>query len=291
MTRARAIALAAVFLAQTPASAERLVLSVGGSVCGGVARVEGGDAKADVAVTASGDKHIAGVSFEPVKLELGFGAAGACSDWIAQSWSGQPTAVEVSVIDIKLRTQMQLNEAWIQQVTIPRLDLSHTPVGLELVLVPGSVRREAGAAPPTSALALAPLARASRFRLEIPGVDCSGVTSIGPLRFTNKLLEYQSGSGSVERLPASIEFADLEVALSDASAAAWREWFEKSVIEGEASERSGTLYLLPAKGEAELAHVELRGLGLISLAASRDGEVLVKLYSEGMRLTLGAKAD
>jgi phage tail-like protein len=69
----------------------RFALDLGGTKAGWLQDVEGGHATADVVNEKQGTdgivhKHIAGVKYEDISLQIGFSMSKAIYDWISASW-------------------------------------------------------------------------------------------------------------------------------------------------------------------------------------------------------------
>jgi hypothetical protein len=228
-------------------------------------------------------KHLTQVRFEDITAAVGFAMSDVLFDWIAAAWaaSDQPKDGALLAVDNKfaIKSERQFTGARIAATTIPTLDAaskSASPLSVRLtpasiVLVPGAGKLQLGNLKQR-------LWQASNFRLEIDGLDCSKVSRI----------ESFTVPGAAR---GKVDFPELAITLSAASAASWAAWFQDFVINsnnGDAAEKQGRIvFLLP--NLTALARIELQGLGIFRLAAvpSETGQIArltAGLYCERMSL-------
>jgi len=281
---------------QTPSHATargRFLLTLDGTVCGFVTSAEGGDISAPVIrepVGALVRKRLGAPSPEPIVLSFDLSLDKVVYDWIAEFWKGAPAAKSGSVISLDQKNQatseLVFEHAAITATTLPEMDsASKTPSLLTVRLNPAATKRRqasgtvGGIAPKPSNPWLA-----SNFRLEVDGLDATRVSKIDPLLVA-------AGEEGV------IDFPDLRVLLSEATAETWSAWHHEFVVEeknDDSNEKSGSVVFLAPNLKAQLGRVALHGLGIHRLApqpapdrgAAQIGRLAAELYCESMELAV-----
>lgn len=301
--------------ARTVTPGQRLMLTLAGVACGFVEAVDGGGIVADVVEEKVGSspgvtsKAVGSVAYEPLTVDVGFGLAHDVYDWIAATWSGMFTPKECSITT----ADAQLNAKWEQQchnarltgVTLGPVDATSKDV-LRLSLEITAERVQDAPASGTVAAAAATVKPkqllAAHFRLELDGVDCTGVRRIDP--FTVQLQVVEDTTGTLREpglVPAKLAFPNLAITLNDnAAAASWWSWATDFLVNGNSSsakEKNGAIVFLAPDLKTELARVQLHGVGICGLRHGRRAAnaeavptLIAELYCEAMTLQLGAPA-
>jgi hypothetical protein len=278
----------------TGRTAAKTVLSIGGTPAATVARYVGGEPYAVVVNEPGGllpyaKKHIGALQFADVAAEVAMDADAVLFDWIRDAWFGNPFRDNVSLERLDPASSLQTVEiahAAIREVTLPALDQNaRDRCAMSLKLVPSGIRR-------TGAVS-AGLHREERdflshnFKVDIGGIDCSGVLAVDS--FTVKTSLPEPGS----RKRPTLIFPDVRLYVDADKADSFREWFEDFVIAGnndDEREREGYIeYQDPMLGDP-LAVLHLRHMGIYRVAdepSPRAGlrRVQVDLYCERMELS------
>ena len=292
---------AAAALARSYGGVGGVVLLLGGAPAGNVRAAAGGSAVGVVTSEAVGagsaKKHITGVEYEPIELEVDLSLDRSFYDWVNAAWKGtsQPRSGSLLLLDHNrsAKQSRDFQNAVIIETTLSACDASSKAPGtLTLALAPERVTSA-----PASAKASLPSAGrakawiASNFRLEIDGLDTARVSRVSPVHVKATLA---ANVGARDRAPhvAKLEIDNLQVRLSESGAESWRQWHDDFVVKGNASdknERSGRLVLLGPNLKDELAEVRLHNLGIIALRSLDEGSVSqleAELYVERLELAL-----
>lgn len=294
--------------------AGKYALEIDGLMAGWVHSAEGGHAVADVVNEKLGPshiakKHIGGVKYEDISIDMGFSMSKAVYAWIAASWSAQYQrkngAIVAADFDLNAKSEREFFNALITETTIPACDgASKEPAYMTVKFAPEYTRWKAASGKfsggATAKDSPQRLWLPSNFRLEIDGLDCTKVNKIDA--FTVKQSIVESPVGEVRdylKEPAALEFPNLRVQFSEASAASWRAWFESFVIGGnsdDSQEKSGTLTFLSPNRQTELAKVQFFNVGIFKLSddpppdgddsAAKIRRWTADLYVERMQLTV-----
>jgi len=278
-------------------SAGHHILTIEGVNCGSPKSVDGGAAVGDVVIEKLGSNHtehkkLGGLKYEQITLEVPFTGAKPLYDWITAAWTGNYQRHNGSLLDadfdMNVKAERQFTNALITETTFPLLDASSKePAYLTVKLAPELVRStpKAGKAPIDTA-ARQKQGLVSNFRVEIDGLDCSGVTKVASFtvkQFTTtdelgKMRDYQTE-------PASLHFPNLRILLAEARAQSWQSWQQDFLLAGHSTadkEKKGSIVLLGQDGK-ELARVNLIGLGIFRLAPSRveaGSETIARLEAD-----------
>jgi T4-like virus tail tube protein gp19 len=265
-------------------TAGRFALDIGGVQAGWVMSAEGGGATADVVEEKPGPdgfakKHLAGVKYEDISLQIGFAMAKPVYDWIAASWTRSFTRKDGSIVAADFRrdarSERQFFHALVTETTIPACDgASKEPgfIGLKIApeltkLVKAGGRLPIDLDPPQSRWLPA------NFRLSIDGLDTSRVSKIESFTVKQKIVENPVGENrDFEKEPGTIEFPNLKIELSDSSAQSWIDWHDDFVIRGnngEDKERNGTLELLSPDLRTVLVRVRFFNMGIVSVGPAK----------------------
>jgi hypothetical protein len=286
----------------------RHLLEVDGARCGDVAPARGGWGFADVIEEPSlalVKKHIGQPRWQELELRPYLPLARPVADWIAAAWKRDVQAknVIVTTVDLQLNAirRREFRNAVLTATTIPPLGGSDGLDFLTLRLAPEAARTTSAsgtvAASPTP-----PTPRTLFPRLQLPGLDCTKVTSIEAFTVRQPFGNASSDPG-VGLKPGPLSFPNLTVTLLESSASDWRRWFENFVLKGyndDAREKTGTLTLLDERSQEELARIGLFNVGIFQLQGPVElsellgrpvqGDspryVVAGLYCERMEFTL-----
>jgi hypothetical protein len=229
-------------------------------------------------------KHPGQLEFEDITVDVGFAMSDALFDWIADGWAAKDQPKDGALLaagyDFSIKTERKFTAARIAATTVPALDAtSKTQSPLSVRLTPKSIALLPGAGKLQLKSLRQRLWQASHFKLEIEGLDCSKVSRI----------ESFTVPGAVG---GKVTFPTLAVTLSMASASTWTSWFQDFLIagnNGDAAEKSGKITFLLPDLKTPLAHIELHGLGIVSLETTPGGpkqiaHLTAGLYCEQMSL-------
>ena len=270
-----------------------------------LASSNGGNVYADVtSVSEAGlyyaRKHIGLPRYEDFTIPIGASASTGLFDWVAGSWGATPEARGGAVLGVdmnfNIKSEVGFSGALVVETQIPALDASSKEAGhLTVRFQPEFIDVK----PPAGKLSLIQakqkLWRTGNFRLQIEGLDCTKVSRIDAFTVTRKVTVVTSGSGEVSLVPDKVEFPNLKITLSKASALTWVDWHETFVVNGDnddSFEKSGTISFLSNDLKSELSRIDLHHLGIMRLASATDGTSTVArltadLYCEEMVLGPG----
>jgi hypothetical protein len=269
----------------------RFILELGGQFEQVQVKAIEGGARVGVVLTAApaagsffSEKHLSGVRYEPIAITNSFSDARPLFDWITTAWRGTVAKKNGAVIRDESggpREKREFVNGVLMETTIPMLDAaSRNAADFTLRLAPELTRD----VPPPTTLPDPPNRRerfiSSNFRLDISGLDCNQVSKIDSFTVKQKLL------------PNLVEFPNLRIELSSATAASWRSWFQSFAIDGHSdatNERTGTLTLLSQDFHRALATISFFNLGIFRLdnvPASEPIRVVADLYCERMDLAI-----
>lgn len=257
-------------------------LELQGSPVGFLRSASGGDLEGDV-VTSPGstgfNKHISGIHVTDLVLEVGAGMEPAVYDWIAAAWDAKATrgsgAVAVADYNFNVIARKEFQDGLITETSLPALDAaSKDPAFLTVRVAPERVRisKGGGTVPSTLATKQRPW-QANSFRLEIPGLDCTRVRRIEPLRIGTRIARDEVGNvRTTANQPTATSVSDLVITMPEAYADTWRDWVQQFLVQGQyddSQEKNGDLVLLGPDMQSEVARVHLYGLGISSLKQAR----------------------
>jgi phage tail-like protein len=272
-------------------------------------KFSGGSATADVVTEKIGidhlaRKHLAGVKYEDIVVEVGTGMSKGFYEWIKGAWDGTFVRKDGAVIladhDFKEQSRKTFYQAFITETVLPALDAaSKDAAKMTVRLAPELVRTTAGGGKQTST----PGAKVgvqkkwlpANFKLDIPGLDCTRVNKIGQLVVKQNVVDNPVGElRDYQKEPAHLEFGNLTVTMSESHADSWYQWFEDFVVKGncdQSKEKSGSLAYLTPDLSTELFKVTFSNLGIFRLVeehteAGAEGirRVKAELYVERMQL-------
>ena len=291
-------------------------LTLDGVKCGFVKSVEGGGIFAEVTNEPKAPgyfvkKHIGQPQYEPFEVQVGFSMTKKIYEWIAASWSMAYPRVNGSIValDFKLQpmSERQFSNALLTETTIPAMDgSSKEPSYMTVKLVPEVIRT---VKPGSSGKAdygdygkyEQKVFLPSNFKLQIDGLDCSGVNKIDSFTVKQVVATNNAGAGrDATKDPAKLEFPNLKITLAESTAQTWIAWHEDFVIKGnndEMKEKSGSLTLLSPNRQAEVAQIKFYNMGIFRLRpekaeanADQIKRMQVELYVERMTFEYGKAA-
>ena len=266
---------------------------------------DGGSVYADVISVFEGGLHFArkhpGLpKYEAFELPIGVAASTGLFDWVAGSWGANPEARDGAVLGVdfnfNVKSEVGFSGALVVETVIPTLDGASKQAGhLTLRFQPEFIDAKTAAGKLSLIQAKQKLWRTANFRLQIEGLDCTKVSRIESFTVTRNVTTVTSGSGEVSLIPDTVEFPNLKITFSKASAQEWVDWHESFVVNGNNSdsfERSGTISFLSNDYKSELSRIELHHLGIIRLApdpndTSGIARLTAELYCEEMVLGPG----
>ncbi|HTV21165.1 MAG TPA: phage tail protein [Polyangiaceae bacterium] len=282
-------------------------LQLGGTAVGVLRSASGGTAVASVVTDAVGPgapakKHISGVSYENIQLELDLSLERPVYDWIGAAWAGNAQRKSGTLVSLDLngnaKGAREFKDALITEVGFPAFDAaSREPGFIALVLAPERVTSVAASAGKGALGARSKNWISSNFKLDIDGLDASRVIRIEPITFKQPVAGESIGQQRENtRAPAAIQIENLRITLSETGSDSWRAWHEDFVIKGnsaEKNERSGHLSILGQNMKEELARIDFSNLGIVALrpkaAANGVGQLEAELYVERIGLSVGGK--
>jgi len=111
---------------------------------------------------------------------------------------------------------------------------------------------------------------AEQFPTGYCGLDCTKVTKIDSFTVKQTLANDNVGHArDVQSKPGRLDFPNLKISLSEASAQTWVDWHDDFVIKGnngESSEKNGSLTFLSPNRTTELGRINFFNLGIFKLA-------------------------
>ncbi|HEV8543539.1 MAG TPA: phage tail protein [Verrucomicrobiae bacterium] len=291
--------------------AGHFILNLDSANTGLLNTVSGGGVSADVLQEQDGTtyfakKHIGQPKYEDFSMDVGFGMSKPFYDWISDAFDGKATRKNGAIImadyNFAELQRATFQNALIGEVTIPACDGSAKDAAyLTVKFLPELTKWvPSNGTKTTSALGNAKqkLWVPSNFRLEIPGLDCTRVSKIEAITVKQKIVENSVGQARNYQIePTSLEFPNLVITLSTASASAWTAWSDDFIVAGKNTfdfEKKGTLTLLSPDLKEELARVSLFGLGISRLTrslATGVPTITVELYVERMEIDFMAQFE
>lgn len=252
-------------------------------------------------------RHTGAFTIQPVTFNMGFSMSNILSTLINDSWNANTQRKDfiLTACDIsgKPSYTVQCKNAIMAYVTVPDCDaFSKNTTVLGVSLQPESLREM----PPGNSPAMTEIGTddqkgwvSSRFKLEIDGLDCSGVMKIDS--FTVKQGNMINTGGTESRdiafEPGAPQFPNLMITIDGSRANTWKAWFDDFVLRGNnkpAQEKTGRLYFMSETGKP-LACIIFHGVGIYSyerLVADDDSvvnRIKAGLYCNKMEFQTGNK--
>jgi hypothetical protein len=263
--------------------AGKFALDIGGTDAGWIQDTEGGSAVSDVVdekqtTTGLTKKHLAGVKYEDIAVQIGFSMSKAVYDWIAASWKMNFLRKNGSIIaadfNLEAKQERQFFNALITETGIPACDgASKEPGYLTIKWAPEYTRTLKASGKVKSPLSTSQKAwLPSNFRLEIDGLDCTKVSKVDAFTIKQSIATNTVGDGrDYEREPSKVEFPNLRVTFASTSGQTWADWYDDFVVKGNCDddkEKSGRLLFLTPNLQSALAEIKFFNIGIF---AFQDG--------------------
>jgi hypothetical protein len=280
--------------------AKRFALELDGQMVGFLDAVSGGGVRAEVIDdrTEPGGllrKRLGPPHAQEIALQIGLAMDPAFYRWIAQTWeaSSLPSPGVTrngAVLELDdsgaVRARREFVNARLTEVTVPALDLGEKkPGSLTVKILPESVRfvKGEGALPESGPSASPPphfvgYPRPRRpdacvwlpcnFRVLLDGLEETRITRVEA--FTVKTVANRNapkGTPGGAPSPYTTVTPSLSLTLTEATADPWFDWLESFTLQGSREpeqEKNGVILLL-SPSRAELARIDLRGVGLCGL--------------------------
>ena len=259
------------------ASSGGATLVLDGESVGNLRSVDGGAAVAEVvdepaARGAAPKKHVTGVKYEDLSLEIDLGQGRPVYDWIGAALRTAATPKNGSLVFLDFnrnpRETRDFQNAMISQTTFPALDAASKEAGtLRFTLAVDRVSAGNGAAKASPAVATKSKNwLSSNFKVEIDGLETTRVSRVEPI--------------VVKHTPRLV-FENLQITLADTGADSWRRWQDEFFGKGgDKHEKNGRVVFLGPSLKDELAEIRLEGLGLVALRARSNDSGLPMLQAE-----------
>ena len=287
-------------------------LTLDGVKSGYVKSVDGGAISAEVINEPAGPsyftkKHIGQPRYEQFTIQVGFSMTKVMYNWIQQSWRMSPSRMNGSIVALDStltpKSERQFTQALITETTIPAMDgSSKEPAYMTIKFSPETIRTVAPSGDKADYSENYKVEQKmflpSNFRLEIAGLDCTKVNKIDS--FTVKQTAVTDDIGDARdalKQPGKLEFPNLKITLSEASAQSWIDWHKSFVIEGkndELAEKGGSLTLLSPDRQKVLAKINFLNMGIFRLQpdkaeanADQIKRMTAELYVERMEFEYG----
>ncbi|HYG59813.1 MAG TPA: phage tail protein [Symbiobacteriaceae bacterium] len=291
-------------------TAGRYGLELDGTFAGWLSSAEGGHAVADVVMEQLGPdrivrKHIGAVKYEDITVTFGADMARSVYQWIQDTLDHKYTRKNGAIIAADYNgmvvSRMEFTNALMTEIGMPALDAaSKDAAKMTIKFSPEYTRRTKAQGGTVKATAPADKQKQwlpSNFRLRIDGLESATarVNKIDALVIKQKVTENPVGeSRDYQQEPAYLEVPNLVITLAESDSDPLYDWFNASVIQGNNTERSGTLEYLSADMREVLFRVNFQGLGIFKLApdkmeagADQIRRVKAEMYCEDIRFTFG----
>lgn len=282
-----------------------LAIELDGNKVGFVRSVNGGAITAEVIQEQAGPepyvrKHIGAPEYEDIEMQIGFGMSKPIYDWIQASWGmdyqRKNGVILAADFDYNIKERREFFDALITETEIPALDASSKEAAyLTLKVSPDYLRtgKASGKVAADTGKSTQKAVLLSSFRLTIDDLDTSRVSKIDSLTVRQSVTRDDLGDArDYAQEPGKIEFPNLKVTFSDASAASWRGWHESFVVQGnnDASwEKTGKLEILSPNQKDVLLTIKFHGLGIFKLApekmeanSEKPARMTAEMYVERM---------
>ena len=239
-------------------------------------------------------KDVGRAKYEDLIVTLGDSASAPFLAWLATAWQASPPQRSGAVLTVDgqtIRSQTSFGPALISEASFPALGGANPRTDVQLRIVP-TVTDTTSCSGSLTFNTTQKLWRSVNFRLELTGLDTTGVIRIEAFTVRRKVDFVTSGSGPVSLVARHLDIPNLTVTLAAARAAAWRSWHRSVVIEGNhgaGAERDGALVFLSSDLTTELSRIQLRKVGIFRFAPTDDlSRSVAHLYCEQMALILPA---
>lgn len=260
----------------------------------------GGEAFADVVEADLGgpflEKHLGGRQIAPIVVTSSGVFPSKMASWASELWAGngglRSGAYHETDFNQVETLRRDYRDAVLSEVGLPGCDSasSATPT-FAFTVQPAQVQEMKGSG---QALRLdttkqRPAAMACRIALE--GLDLTRVTKVDPFAITTAVKDENVGEFREPAMsPRRTSFPPLVLTVSDSGAQTLKDWHRQTVIDGNDSERSGTMSYMDSALAQAVVTLSLTNCGIFRLnriLPSGDGPVVVKahIYCEQMSLS------
>jgi phage tail-like protein len=217
-------------------TAGKFALDIGGVPAGWIESAEGGHATSDVVTEKVGvnvaRKNLGTVVYEPITITFGVGMSRSFYEWIKAAIAmsrPQDGAIHICDYDGNVKSTLEFHKALITEIGFPALDAeSKDRARMTIKFAPESTRMLTG---PGKKIALSNDAAKqkqwlpSKFRLEIPGVDCTRVSRIDAITIKQTV---GAQRGGIRGGPANLELPNLVATVEESHAADFSKWMMSS---------------------------------------------------------------
>ena len=287
-------------------SAASFALELEGSFAGFLGSVEGGGAHGDVVDEPPGadgvvHKHLSGVRYDDLVVTSGF-VDGAWGDWLTAFLEGKAPQHDGAVVFLNHNyvpiRRMEFRHATIASLTFPRLDASGKHAGqLTVALRPEATVDGSVSGSFASSLAKTKAWTTSNFVVDLPGIDCSKVTSVAPLTVSQAVIEDAVGGGRIPTRGAGpLQVGDLVLTVAQSGTTDFARWRDDFVVRGnnsQADEKTATVSLKTPNFRDDVFSVVLKGVGIHSFDPEKEvqgvasiARATASMYCEEVALVL-----
>lgn len=298
-------------------TAGRYAMDLDGDFAGWIKSVEGGHAKAEVIVEKIATdifarKHIAGVKYEDISVQIGTAMSNSFFQWIDNSIMHKSQRISNGSIisaDFDTNEVSRLNffNALITEVGLPACDASSKDAATMTVkFAPEYTRNKTGSGAKISGPTgngQQKLWTPSNFRFRVDGFDdaCKWVSKVEALTIKQKVVENPLGEiRDFQKECAYIEIPNVVFTIAESHADLFYKWHEDFVINGNCSqdkEKSGSLEFLTSNLKDTVLTVNFKQMGIFALTPDKSEsssenikKVKVEMYCEMMEVKPGQNA-
>jgi len=278
-------------------------MTLDGSDCGLIQKVEGGDIEGEVVHEAPSaayltKKHIGNVKYNEITVQIPIKSS-ACTSWVSDLLGGKPTRKSGRIVSydaaLSQKSVREFANALITEVGFPALDgASKDAAYLTLKFAPEVVRFKKGDG---SKLVSSKEDRsfvASSFAIQIPGLDTKAVSKIDAITVKQTVAKSEVGEArDYLKEPGKLEFPNLKVTFTESAAESWAAWHQSFVIDGkndDSQEKTGSIVFLDPTRSKTLLTLDFVGLGIFKVAAAprvnnedKIATVTAEMYVENVK--------
>lgn len=283
------------------------VLEIDGATAGWLKSIDGGSVVAEVVEELPPSdyyvkKHLEDPpSYSKITIGVGSGMSPAIYQWIQDTLNGDFPRKSGSIVATDYKGdaiwELEFQNAYITQVTFPRLDASSkNPAQILVQLSPQfTVKRKASGKVSISCGKNQSQKTwlSSNFRFAIKGLDTTRVNAVESISVQIPIPPPpEAECVSCQPIPPSISFPEVEIRLPEAFSQTEAAWFEDFVIKGnhtDADEKTGTLEFMDSTMKNSLFTLSFTGLGAMTLEnepasanTSAVSQVRFRMYTEIM---------
>ena len=286
---------------RTVSSSSAVSVTIDGVACGVVQNWEGGDARAAV-VAVGGAKHLANLTYDPLRLELPLPPPPPVVIWINDLCANRTTRKTVQVTEYDQagapKHSIVAIGALLTEVRFPVFDAS---VGgrTTVVLVIAVEQVDPAAAPAQSSAGAggAGSTDSAHFQLRIDGLNAAMASRIEPIHVTLPVsTEAVGAQRDYAKTTGTTQFSNLTFTIADSAAAGLRAWFDNFAIKGnnsDAEEKNASIDLIDLTGKSALFGLQFSHAGIMRMTRlPATGDTMARdqmeIYFEG--LTVGSPA-